>query len=114
MPLLFSNFPPLRTGQKTYTETFKRLLSEADYLRIATGYISTDSAVDLTGIVEANNGPAIDLCVGMHYFEGLSPVQLVALKSLDATLQNKNLGKVYMVTTFPYHGKISSFPKTVK
>ncbi len=111
MPLLFSNFPPLRTPNRTYADTFKNLLSEADYLRIATGYFSTDSAVDLKGIIEANGGPAIDLCIGMHYFEGMSPVQLEALRGLDTALQTNSLGKVYLVTTFPFHGKISSFQK---
>jgi hypothetical protein len=111
MPLLYSNFPPLRTNFKTYPETFKNLLSQADYLRIASGYFSTDSAVDLKGIIEANGGPRIDLCIGMHFFEGMSPVQLDALKSLDEALQAQDLGKVYMVTTFPFHGKISSFHK---
>ncbi len=111
MPLLFSNFPPLRTEHKTYPETFKNLLSQADHLKIASGYFSTDSAVDLKGIIEANGGPAIDLCIGMHYFEGMSPVQLDALKSLDDALQAQNLGQVYMVTTFPFHGKIASFRK---
>ena len=111
MSLLFSNFPPLRTDSKSYPETFKSLLSQADYLKIASGYFSTDSAIDLKGVIEANGGPAIDLCIGMHFFEGMSPVQLDALTSLDEALQAQNLGKVYMVTTFPFHGKISSFHK---
>lgn len=111
MSLLFSNYPPLRTTHKTYPETFKKLLGASDTVKLASGYFSSDSAVDLQGIVEANNGPAINLCIGMHYFEGMSPVQLEALKGLDETLQTKNLGKVYMVTTFPFHGKIACFQK---
>jgi hypothetical protein len=111
MSLLFSNYPPLRTSHKTYPETFKKLLSSSDKVKLASGYFSSDSAVDLQGIVEANNGPAINLCIGMHYFEGMSPVQLEALTGLDNTLQSKNLGKVFLVTTFPFHGKIACFQK---
>lgn len=111
MPFLFSNFPPLRTEYPTYVDKFKELLKRSDSVSIATGYISTDSAIDLKTIVEANSGPRIKLCVGMHYFEGLSPVQLDALKSLDSSLRNNELGEVYLVTTFPFHGKIVSFSK---
>ena len=111
MPLLFSNFPPLKTGNKTYASVFRQYIEQADDLRIATGYISSDSAVDLKNIVEANGGPKLDLCIGMHYFEGLSPVQLNALTQLDKTLRDQSLGQVYMVTTFPLHAKVASFSK---
>lgn len=109
MSLLLSNLPPLRTKSKTYTDTFKNLLKDADSVNLATGYISTDSAIDLRNIIEANGGPSLNLCVGMHYFEGLSPVQYDALKSLDKSLREHKLGQVFMVTTFPFHGKIVSF-----
>lgn len=109
MAFLYSNLSPLRTKYSTYSETFKRFLYQSNQIQIATGYISSDSAIDLKGIVEANNGPTIDLCVGMHYFDGLSPVQLEALSSLDNCLREKDLGQVHMVTTFPFHGKLVSF-----
>jgi hypothetical protein len=111
MSLLFSNFAPLRTRHKTYPDTFKALLRESDQVRIATGYISADSAIDLKSIVDANGGPNIELCVGMHYFDGLTPIQMQALQNLDDTLRNGNYGQVHMVTTFPYHGKVVSFSK---
>jgi hypothetical protein len=111
MPLLFSNFPPLRTDHATYTDTFKGLLNDSDSIHLATGYISSDSAIDLKGIIEANGGPRLELCVGMHYFEGLSPVQLEALRNLDVSLRGNNLGKVHLVTTFPFHGKLVSFSR---
>jgi hypothetical protein len=111
MSLLYSNLSPLRTKYPTYAETFKKYLNNSDSLKIATGYISSDSAVDLKGIIEANHGPKLELCVGMHFFEGLSPVQLDALRSLDQSLNEQQLGKVTMVTTFPFHGKMVSFSK---
>lgn len=109
MSLLLSNFPPLRTSHASYTDTFKSLLKECDTVTIATGYISTDSLVDLKNIIEINGGPKLYLCVGMHYFDGLTPVQDEALRSLDKSLKEANLGQVFMVTTFPFHGKVVSF-----
>jgi len=111
MSLLLSNLSPLRTQFKTYTKVFRDLLEDSDQIHIASGYISTDSAVDLKSIIEANGGPKLELCVGMHYFDGLSASQLEALRSLDQTLRDNELGQVYMVTTFPFHGKLVSFTK---
>jgi hypothetical protein len=109
--LLFSNLSPLRTQQRNYPNVFKSLLRQSDQVLIASGYISTDAAVDLKSIIEANGGPRLDLCVGMHYFDGLTPAQLEALRSLDKTLRESDLGHVSMVTTFPFHGKLVSFSR---
>lgn len=114
MSLLLSNFPPLRTGYASYTDTFKSLLKDSDTVNLATGYISTDSAIDLKNIIEANGGPRLNLCVGMHYFEGLTPVQDEALRSLDKSLRDAELGAVYLVTTFPFHGKVVCFSQKDK
>src|SRR6266700_2687102 len=111
MALLFSNFPPLRTSYPTYSSAFKDYLQTAEKVKIATGYISSDSAIDLKRIIEDNKGPYVELCVGMQYFDGLNPAQKDALEGLNKSLQNNNLGRVYMVTTFPFHGKIVSFLK---
>ncbi|MDO8444212.1 MAG: NgoFVII family restriction endonuclease [bacterium] len=114
MPLLFSNLSPLKTAQKSYADVFRHLIEKSHAVNIATGYISTDSLVDLKNIVEANNGPAIDLCVGMHFFEGLTLSQMEALTTLNDFLRDKNLGQVRMVVTFPFHGKIASFSENGK
>ncbi len=111
MALLFSNFPPLRTSYPTYSSIFKENLQVSEKVKIATGYISSDSAIDLKRIIEDNNGPHVELCVGMQYFDGLNPAQKDALESLNTSLQNNNLGRVYMVTTFPFHGKVVSFSR---
>lgn len=114
MPLLLSNLSPLRTSNPRYTDVFKALLRDSDIVHIASGYFSTDSAVDLKSIIEANHGPKMELCIGMHFFEGMSPVQMDALVSLNQTLRSNELGQVHMVTTFPFHGKIVSFSKAEK
>lgn len=114
MPLLFSNNAPLRTEFKNYPEKFRELLVESDTLNIATGYISTDSVIDLKSILDANGGPRLELCIGMHYFDGLTAGQKIALDELNKTLIDKSLGNIYFVTTFPFHGKIVSFSKSKK
>ncbi|HOX41464.1 MAG TPA: NgoFVII family restriction endonuclease [bacterium] len=111
MPLLFSNLSPLRTRFRSYPDVFRGLLQSADQVKIATGYISTDSIVDINKIIIENGGPRTELCVGMHYFEGLTAVQAEALANLNTSLQAKGLGEVHMVTTFPFHGKIVCFSK---
>lgn len=111
MSLIYSNYPPLKTESKTYHSTFTELLEKSDRLKIATGYISADALIDLKSIVEANGGPRIELSIGMHYFEGLTRQQKEAVEDLDNTLRSTDLGGVYFVVTFPFHGKIISFRK---
>ncbi len=109
MALLFSNFPPVKTELDSYTEIFHKLIKSSDELSIASGYISADSAVDLRNIIEQNHGPKLTLCIGMHFFEGLTNSQKVALESLNDYLTLNNLGGVFVSVTFPFHGKLASF-----
>ena len=109
MSLIYSNYPPLKTNSETYHDAFTELLEKSDRLKIASGYISADALIDLKSIVEANGGPYIELNIGMHYFDGLTRQQAEAVEDLDNTLRSKNLGGVYFVVTFPFHGKIISF-----
>jgi len=107
--LIYSNYPPLNTESETYHDAFIELLEKSDKLKIASGYISADALIDLKSIVESNGGPYIELNIGMHYFEGLTKQQAEAVEDLDNTLHTMNLGGVYFVVTFPFHGKIASF-----
>lgn len=109
MTLIYSNYPPLKTDSATYHGTFTQLLEKSDELNIASGYISADALIDLKSIIEANNGPHINLNIGMHFFEGLTKQQKEAVEDLDNTLRSMELGGVYFVVTFPFHGKIISF-----
>lgn len=109
MSLIYSNYPPLNTESETYHDAFIELLERSDKLKIASGYISADALIDLKSIVESNGGPYIELNIGMHYFEGLTKQQAEAVEDLDNTLRSMNLGGVYFVVTFPFHGKIASF-----
>lgn len=111
MSLIYSNYPPLQTGSDTYHEAFTKLLESSDSLKIASGYISADALVDLKSVIEANGGPNIQLNIGMHYFEGLTKQQKEAVDDLNKVLRENNLGGVYFVVTFPFHGKLISFSK---
>ena len=111
MSLIYSNYPPLTTESNTYHEEFVRLLELSDSLKIASGYISADALIDLKSIIEINGGPRIELNIGMHFFEGLTKQQMEAVEELDAVLRNNNLGGVFFVVTFPFHGKLISFSK---
>lgn len=112
MSLIYSNYPPLATDSKTYHSVFTDLIEKSDSIQIASGYISSDALIDLKSIVEANGGPAIELNIGMHYFDGLTKQQAEAVADLDEVLRKHNLGGVYFVVTFPFHGKIISFRKS--
>lgn len=109
MSLIYSNHPPLKTDSETYHNAFTDLLEKSDSIKIASGYISSDALIDLRSIIEANGGPRIELNIGMHYFEGLSKQQSEAVRDLDKMLRSMDLGGVYFVVTFPFHGKIISF-----
>jgi len=109
MSFLYSNFPPVRTNRLTYSQAFRDLLKLSEEINIATGYISTDSLVDLASVIEANGKPRLNLCVGMHFFDGVTPTQKEALNKLNEVLLSKELGGVYINVSFPYHGKIVSF-----
>lgn len=111
MSLIYSNYPPLKTDDENYHDAFTGFLEKSDVIKIACGYISADALVDLKSIVEANSKPAIELNIGMHYFDGLTSQQKEAVADLDNTLRSKELGGVFFVVTFPFHGKVASFIK---
>ncbi len=109
MELLLSNYSPLKTGCNSYPKTFENLLKNSSEISVATGFFSTYSIVDLKRIVTENDNLKLEVCIGMHYFSGVSPIQLQALKDFNHVLLERGQGRVYMVTTFPYHGKLVSF-----
>jgi len=110
MDFLFSNYPPVRTGFKTFSDVFYDLLPESSALEIAVGYVSTDSLAELQKMVEYNqNIRKLNLVVGMHYFEKFTKVQYNAAMQLNEFLTGENLGEVRLVTAFRYHGKLYSY-----
>lgn len=109
LELLNSNYQPVVTNNKKFSDTFYNYLEKSKKLTIASGYISEDSVADLLGLYKTGFSATLDLIVGMHYFEGFSYGQYVSLKDLARTLQEQNLGNVYLASSVKYHGKVYLF-----
>jgi hypothetical protein len=87
------------------------LISKADGLKIACGYVSAGSLVDLKRIIEVNKKSFLELVIGMHHFEGITQTQYDEAKFLDDYLQASHMGGVRVSTILKYHGKVYSFLK---
>lgn len=112
MSFLLSNYPPCKiTGSNSFTDTFFDLLSEADQLDIAVGYITADSLSELQNIIKLNHINKFNLTIGMHYFDLFTAVEYKAAKGLNNYLKENNFGEVRLVTPFRFHGKMYSYSK---
>ena len=111
MELIFSNIPPLRLPHRSMYSAFEDMIHDADSLRIASGYISTDALAELKRIFEVNKKAYLELIIGMHWFDGFTRSQYEAAKYLDDYLRSKNAGEVKGATVFRFHGKVYSFLK---
>lgn len=110
MEFLFSNYPPMRTDCKTFSEAFYKFLPQASRIDIAVGYVSSDALVELQKTIELNsNIRAANLVIGMHYFEHFTKAQYNAAVGLNRFLRRNNIGDVRLVTAFRYHGKLYSY-----
>jgi hypothetical protein len=111
MELLLSNILPVRFAKRDTGSCFENLLESADSVRIATGYVSVDSMVELKRVVEENKKPYLELMIGMHGFEGFTHLQYETAMSLDEYLRSNDAGGVKVSTAFKFHGKIYTFSK---
>lgn len=110
MEFLFSNYPPVKTGNKTFLDAFYSLLHKCSSIDIAVGYISSDSLAELQKTIELNkNIRNLNLIIGMHYFEKFTKVQYNAACRLNDFLNCNQLGDVRLVTAFKFHGKLYSY-----
>ncbi|MCL2887751.1 MAG: NgoFVII family restriction endonuclease [Elusimicrobia bacterium] len=113
--LLTSKIPPLNSSlyDHGFTDTFFGLMHRARRVVIATGYISADSISELHETFEINKEALkalhLELFVGMHYFEGITKIQLEALKSLNMFLGQNSAGNIRIVNQFKFHGKVYCF-----
>lgn len=114
MPFLFSNYPPCRTNNPKFIDAFYELLSEADQMDIAVGYITADSLSELQNIVKMNNVSKLNLTIGMHYFDLFTAAEYNAAMRLNNFLQENSIGGVNLVTSFRFHGKMYSYSKNNK
>lgn len=109
MEFLHSNFPPVKTSFRTFSDAFYDLLPGTEQLDIAVGYITADSLIELQKLVELNNLPLLNLTIGMHYLDRFTKVQYNAAMGLNDFLMNSGRGQVRLVTPFRYHGKLYSY-----
>jgi len=93
MEFLFSNFPPLKTKNKSFSNKFDELLIKSEELKIASGFISADSITELQKLIEFNNKPKLELLIGMHYFNGFTQKEYFASNLLNSYLTDNYLGK---------------------
>ncbi|WP_121812978.1 restriction endonuclease PLD domain-containing protein [Mucilaginibacter kameinonensis] len=110
MELLLSNFQPAFFPDfNTSRSYFETALRDCADLKIASGYISSDSLMDLKRVIELNKRPTLELLIGMHYFDGFTENQYDAACILNDYLISNNLGGVYIADTLKFHGKMYSF-----
>lgn len=110
MEFLFSNYPPMKTGCKTFLDTFYGLIPQTSKLDIAVGYVSSDALIELQKTIELNsNIRTLNLIVGMHYFDRFTKLQYDAAMHLNDFLTSNKLGGVRLVHAFRYHGKLYSY-----
>ena len=110
MEFLFSNYPPMKTAYKAFSDTFYGLLSQTSKLDIAVGYVSSDALIELQKTIELNsNIRTLNLIIGMHYFDKFTKVQYETAMHLNDFLYDNKLGGVQLVNAFRYHGKLYSY-----
>lgn len=86
------------------------LLNTASKFNIATGFITSDSLVEIKRLVDFRQGAlSVELFIGMNYLEGFTELQYHTLTDLNNYLTGNNVGKVYVCPHALYHGKMYSF-----
>jgi hypothetical protein len=113
MELLSSNFSPLKITKNSFVSRWEELFALSPEVRIAVGYISNDSLLHLTKLLELNEPKRLEICIGMAFFDGLTRSQFEAVDVLNERLLKDNLGELKIVRTFPFHGKIYEFSSTL-
>jgi hypothetical protein len=109
MELLLSNIAPAKISSQSTQKVWKDYFEKADYVKIATGFVSSDSLIELKRIIEINHKPHLDLLIGMHFFDGFTKPQYEAAISLNNLLKEEKLGNVLLSNVTKFHGKMYSF-----
>lgn len=116
MQLLYSNIKPCEYDNSSFSEAFENGVVSSDNIKIATGYITEESLLELKSILvfyhEENKTKTCDLIIGMHGREGFTRPQYDAAVDLAKFLKEKEIGSVRVCTAFKYHGKTYVFSKS--
>ncbi len=111
MKVLFSNLAPVRIRhpEATFINVFQRLISDADKLEIAVGYVSLESLEELRALVKAHNIRSVKLILGMYERDGITERTLKLARAINAEWTNAGIGEVLVVKPFAFHGKTYAF-----
>jgi hypothetical protein len=116
MQLLYSNTKPCEYDNSSFSEAFENGVVSSDSVKIATGYITEDSLLELKSIFlfyfEEKKTKTCSLVIGMHGREGFTRAQYDAAIELATFLKENDLGSVRVCTAFKYHGKTYVFGKS--
>ncbi|MBI2023418.1 NgoFVII family restriction endonuclease [Candidatus Giovannonibacteria bacterium] len=115
MKLLYSNIKPCEYSNSTFSEAFESGILNSDEIKIATGYITEESLLELKSILlfylDEGKVKTCSLVLGMHGREGFTRTQYEAAIDLASFLKDKNIGSVHVCTAFKFHGKTYLFYK---
>jgi len=113
MELLYSKIKPCEYTNSSFGEAFESSVVVSDSIKIATGYVTEESLLELKSILlfySDENMPKIcSLVIGMHGREGFTQAQYEAALDLANFLRERNLGSVRVCTAFKFHGKTYVF-----
>lgn len=115
MELLYSKIKPCEYDNSSFSEAFELGLVNSDSVKIATGYVTEDSLLELKAVLlfysEENKTKTCSLVIGMHGREGFTQAQYEAAIDLATFLKEKEIGSVRVCTAFKFHGKTYVFGK---
>lgn len=114
MELIYSSVIPVQYPDvSNFQKTFERQLVASGEIKIATGYVSEDSLMELKSVFahykKSATPKVCDLIIGMHGREGFTRPQYEAACSLGQFLSDNRIGCVRVCTAFKFHGKVYSF-----
>ncbi len=115
MELLYSKIKPCEYDNSSFSEAFEKGVVNSDTIKIATGYVTEESLLELKAILlfysEENKTKTCSLVIGMHGREGFTQAQYEAAIDLANFLKEKGIGSVRVCTAFKFHGKTYVFGK---
>lgn len=113
MELLYSNILPMgtRDGQQTVADRFYSEAANSDEIKIAVGYVSKASLLELDELAVQQNLQRIVLIMGMYYIEGMPESTYRTALEINRKWKAANIGEIRIVRAFKYHGKLYSFYK---
>ncbi|MEH0862272.1 restriction endonuclease PLD domain-containing protein [Halobacteriovorax sp. DPLXC-1] len=89
----------------SFPATFQKHFRDSFCINIAIGYVSSSS---IEWLIANTKKQKINLFIGQHFYEGLTPLHVKLLKKLCLMLNEEN-GDVRVIRGLRYHGKVYQF-----